>query len=67
MNAQEMWRSCIGKSKYNTEAFAKKIAARRGVELRVYYCGCCQHFHLTKKGEAPKTILEQVIEQEKAR
>lgn len=45
--------SCLRKSSYRTEAKAntykaKAEAARPDTKLRVYYCGLCQGYHLTK-------------------
>lgn len=52
-----MARSCLGKKRYRTEAFAKKVVAyvreTRGEQLRVYSCSICQGFHLTKKPKLP--------------
>lgn len=48
-------RQCIKKSRYPTEAIAKKYADKcwreRGVVLRVYSCGQCGGFHLTKQAQ----------------
>lgn len=45
--------SCLLKNSYRSEAKALKYktkaeAARPGTKLRVYYCGLCQGYHLTK-------------------
>lgn len=47
-------RSCAGKARYLTEAFAAEVAARvwrdRGTALRAYVCAICGGVHLTKRG-----------------
>ena len=47
---------------------ANVTAARHGLPLRVYKCGACHHWHLTKQQEAPphgrKGILETVLLQD---
>lgn len=50
---KEIYYSCRRKVGYRTEseakAAAKRATAKRGTELRVYLCGHCGKWHLTKK------------------
>lgn len=52
-NAKTMWRTCLHKKAYRTRDYAlgiaKKIKEERGLELFVYQCPLCGHYHLTKK------------------
>jgi hypothetical protein len=52
MNVYRMRSQCLKKKRYPTTHFAeklvKRIAAERGVTLRVYHCDCCYGYHLTK-------------------
>jgi hypothetical protein len=53
MISPALHRACLGKNRYTTEDFASKLAKRihdeRGTDLRPYYCGMCQGWHLTKQ------------------
>ena len=44
---------CFSKKRYSTrglaEIVARRIEAETAVTLRVYYCGFCYGFHLTKR------------------
>jgi len=48
--------SCARKNRYPTEEVARRIAARcevqRGEVLRVYWCGLCLGYHLTREAAA---------------
>lgn len=47
---------CTSKRRYPTRNLAETVGSieknKRGVSLRVYYCGFCYGFHLTKKKKA---------------
>lgn len=51
--SQKEFSECGKKTRYNSEADAKKYAARlsrlRGYGIRVYYCHWCNGFHMTHK------------------
>lgn len=55
MTAETMHRMCLGKSRYPTQAkarrYADKCASERGVPIRVYACFLCGGWHLTSKVE----------------
>jgi hypothetical protein len=46
-------KGCVSKRRYSTRSLAETVGTieenSRGVSLRVYYCGYCYGFHLTKK------------------
>lgn len=51
--APVMYSSCLKKSRYSTEAKAKRYAElstkRGGIPIYTYYCRICMGFHLTKR------------------
>lgn len=50
---KRLMRSCFGKKKYRTLGYAENraglIGKEHGIKLRVYWCGICNGFHLTKR------------------
>lgn len=51
--------SCLRKQRYKTETRARDVALRckaaRNVDLRVYWCGSCGGYHLTRE----RSLVEQ--------
>ena len=50
---EHMLKMCFGKKAYyrveSAEKAAEDVKLSRGVDLRIYSCPICGHFHLTKK------------------
>ena len=53
IEAERTLKMCLGKKAYyrveSAEKAAEDVKLSRGVDLRIYSCPICGHFHLTKK------------------